>query len=135
MQRLNRNLHDIGVSPITSCPLPTAVPTVVGLSAVADFSSQSLVISFTGTTDANVVHKVFASPGLSAGINSAGTRLRMIGTIPGATAATSTQTTEYIAKFGAVPAVGTKIFIEITPVDDSTGIAGAKTIFSCVVTA
>ncbi len=122
---LNRNLFDVGIAAIATAPTPASVTPVAVLTAVSDNSSNSVVITLTGAVPANTSIKVFASPTLSAGVNSVGTKLRQIASYPAATAAALTLTTDYIAKFGAVGAVGSKIFYSIVPVNATTGQAGA----------
>jgi hypothetical protein len=122
---LNKNLADIGVSAITTPPQPTEVGYITALSVVADNSSNSLVATFTAVNDTNVAYKVFATGALSAGINSPGTKYRQIGYSGTAQASPYTISTPYNNTFGAVGAVGSKIFVKIVPVDISTGQMGS----------
>lgn len=123
---LNKNLADVGIAAIDVAPAPADVETVSIASAVADESSQSVVITLGGAVPANTSIKVFASDSVSAGINSIGTKVRQIISYPAATAAALTLTTAYLAKFGAVGAAGSKIFYEIVPVNETTGQKGAS---------
>ncbi len=122
---LNKNLQDVGIAQIDNCPAPDVVESVAVTSAIADASSQSLVITLTGAVPANTSIKVFASETVSAGVNSVGSRLRQIASYPAANAAALTLTTAYLAKFGPIGAAGSKIFYSIVPVNETTGQAGA----------
>lgn len=122
---LNKNLADIGVAAITTPPQPTDVGYATALSVVADNSSNTLVLTFTAVNDTNTAWKVFATPALSAGINSPGTRYRQIGYSGTAEASPYDVSADYIATFGAIGAVGSKIFVKMVPVDISTGQAGS----------
>lgn len=132
---LNRNLFDVGIAPIAVAPTPDSVDTVAVSTAVADNSSQTLVVTLSGAVPANTSIKVFASETLSAGVNSVGTKLRQINSYPAATAAALSLTASYIAKFGAIGAVGSKIFFKITPVNETTGQAGADITGTIVIVA
>lgn len=122
---LNRNLFDVGVAAISVAPTPASVGTVAISTAIADFSSQSLVITLTGAVPANTALKIFASPTLSAGVNSVGTKLRQFDTADAAAGPALTETTAYLAKFGAIGTTGSKIFISLIPVNKTTGQMGA----------
>jgi hypothetical protein len=132
---LNRNLFDVGIASISVAPTPATVGTVSISTAVADNSSQSLVVTLGGAVPANTSIKVFASATLSAGVNSVGTKLRQIASYPAATAAALTLTTPYLAKFGAVGATGSKIFVSIIPVNETTGQMGAAITATIVIQA
>lgn len=122
---LNKNLADVGIAQISTCPAPDAVESVEVLTAIADNSSQSLVVTLTGAVPANTSLKVMASPTVSAGVNSIGTKMRQIASFPNAHAAALTLTTVYLAKFGTIGAAGSKIFVELVPVNETTGQVGA----------
>ena len=124
-QSLNKNLSDVGIAPISTCPAPADVSPVAVDTAVASTGAQTLVITLSGAVPANTSIKVFASETTSAGVNSVGTKLRQIASFPAAHAAALTLTTAYLAKFGSIGAVGSKIFYKIVPVNETTGQAGA----------
>ena len=124
-QSLNKNLADVGLAPIDVCPAPADVTPVSVATAVADASSQSLVITLGGAVPANTSIKVFVSETVSAGVNSIGTKLRQLTFYPSTTAAALTLTTAYLARFGTIGAAGSKIFYSIVPVNETTGQVGA----------
>lgn len=124
-QSLNKNLADVGRAPISVCPAPDVVDTVSVSTAVADNSSQTLVVTLGGAIPANTSLKVFTSETVSAGVASVGTKLRQIKSYPAAGGPALTLTTEYLAKFGSVGAAGSKIFYKLVPVNETTGQLGA----------
>jgi len=132
---LNKNLADVGISSNPSAPAPESVDTVEVSTAVADVTLQTLVITLTGAVPANTSIKVFLTDTLSAGINSPGTKLRMVQTFPAAQAAALSLTTNYLAKYGTIGAAGSKIFYEIVTVNETTGQLGASIKAAIVITA
>lgn len=122
---LNKNLSDVGLPPIDVCPAPADVTPVAVLTAVADNSAQTLIITLTGAVPANTSLKVFVSETVSAGVNSIGTKLRQLTFASSGDVAALTLTTAYLARFGAIGAVGSKIFYKIVPVNETTGQIGA----------
>jgi len=123
--RLNSNLNAISEATISTPPALTEVPGIGGLSVVVDNSSQSVTLSWTsGNTDAAVVHQVFATAALSPGKNFVSSELRQIGLIAAGTASPAVVSADYLAKFGLVGAVGQKVFIQVIPTDDASGIPG-----------
>lgn len=121
---LNKNLLDVGLPAVDDAPSVVDVAPQTIASAVADNSANTLVITLGEAVVTGQSVKVFASPALSAGVNSVGSKLRQIGYFNSAHAATLTLTTMYNAKFGAIGAVGSKIFYSIIPMSETNGQAG-----------
>lgn len=134
-QSLNKNLSDVGIAPIDVCPAPADVSAVAIASAVAANGAQTLVITLGGAVPTNTSIKVFVSATQSPGVNSIGTKLRQLTSFPAAHAAALALTTPYLARFGDIGAVGSKIFYSIVPVNATTGQAGAAIAGSVIVTA
>lgn len=122
---LNKNLADVGLPAISAAPDVTAVDTVSVASAVADNSAQTVVITLDAVVPANTSIKVFVTQALSAGVSSPGTKLRQVAAFNAGASATLTLTTDYLARFGSVGAVGMKIFYTIIPVSEVSGQLGA----------
>lgn len=122
---LNKNLADVGIAANATAPEPESVDTVAVSTAVADNSSNSVVITLGGAVPANTSLKVFTTGTLSAGIASPGTKLRQIASFAASHAAALTLTTDYNNKYGVVGAAGSKIFYKIVPVNETTGQLGA----------
>lgn len=131
---LNANLVNTGGTPVDDCPLPIQVNGITDLSFVADESTPQITLTFTPTpTDGDVVHLVYATAPLSAGVSKpSNSAFRLIGTVPATTATGVTLNAEYVAKFGAYTD-GSKIFIKLIPVSISTGQAGAAIVASSIV--
>ena len=123
---LNKNLSDVGIAQIDDAPAPATVEAVTVASAVADNSDNTLLITLDAVVPANTSIKIFASDTLSAGVNSVGSKLRQIGSEPAAAVALLDLTARYIAKFGAIGSVGSKIFFKLVPVNETTGQVGAE---------
>jgi len=122
---LNKNLDDVNVSPLSTAPSPEAVTPVTVASAVASEGGQTVVVTMGGALDSDTAVKVFASPTLSAGISSPGTKLRQIQVAAPSAVAAISLTTAFLARMGVVGAVGSKIFYELVPVNVNTGQTGA----------
>jgi len=132
-QRLNNNLIRIGIAPITTPPTPVALPTIT-TGVVTATAGGALIVTFTADPDVSVTEvEVWASPALSAGKSFVKSELRRIGLMPAIVAHVTTLTTIYNAKFGAVGAVGKKIFVMMKQVSKTTGQAGIPVIYSDVI--
>lgn len=131
---LNNNIRFIGGTPIVAPPLPAAVGAFATFSATAVFATQVVTLTYTPAIPATATTIVCGTPGLSAGRSFVKSDLRKFDLILTADASPFPISTEYIAKFGAVPAVGTKIFFTMQQIVTLTGLAGAKISCSCVTT-
>lgn len=131
---LNGNLIDIGVAPISVPPLPAAVKGITSLTVTADVSSATMDLDFDPSpTDADTVHKIFATAPQGSGINRPGQSLyRFIGTLDSTKATPQDIQAKYVAKYG-VPAAGFKVFVKLVPVNSTTGQAGAAILASTTV--
>ena len=134
-QSLNKNLDDVDLGPISSAPAPASVTAVAVSTAVADTTLQTLVITLSAVVPANTSLKIFATDTLSAGVESPGTKLRQIQAAGNGDAAALSLTTNYLAKYGAIGAAGSKIFYKIVPVNETTGQLGAEISDSIIITA
>ena len=123
---LNKNLLDVGLAAIDDAPSVVDVAPQTIATAVADNSSNTLVITLGEAVATGQSVKVFATPALSPGVNSVGSKLRQIAFFNSAHAAALDLTAAYNAKFGAVGAVGSKIFYRIVPVSETNGQAGGN---------
>jgi hypothetical protein len=125
-QRLNNNLVASGGTQISSPAANKGVSTVTIGALTYTSGTPALSIAFSAVVPALTRVKVYASPPLSAGVNFVKSQLRLITTF--APAATSPQNilSAYTTKFGAVGAVGTKIFIFFEFVDQTSGLNSAR---------
>lgn len=132
--RLNINLSNVGVSPITSPLLPSSVASMSSLSLIVDVSSSQFDVVFAPTpVVANQAFIVEASPCLSLGKKFVKNLYRKIGFIDSAATSPATFWSEYSAKFGT-PVSGTKIFIRVKAVNKLTGQSGVYFSASAIVT-
>jgi hypothetical protein len=134
-QQLNNNLANVAGTSIDVPPLPVAVPTFATLSAAADNSDSTLLITFTPAILATEKVKLFASAAISGGKSFAKSELRQIGVLDSTNTSVFAAKTMYEAKFGAIGAVGKKIFVAMEQVKLTTGQAGRKVQCSCVISA
>jgi hypothetical protein len=132
-QKLNNNAAIVGASAITLPPTPLAVPCFATFSAVCDNSDGSVTLAFTPAIAATEKVKLFASAAQSGGKSFVKSELRLIGVLTSADTTPFVATSLYIAKFGAVGAVGKKIFFAAEQVKLTTGQAGAKIHCSTVI--
>lgn len=132
---LNLNLLQVAASQITSAPQPTAVGVCGLISVTADVSDGTIECAFAPTVPSVTAVVVWATAPLSAGVNSPGSRFRIIGSLPAATATGEDIAALYTAKFGSFPPAGSKIFIKFAPVSTTTGIQGGVSVASTIVIA
>lgn len=128
---LNQNLYNVGVAAISVPPIPTAVTSFTTMSIVLDNSDQSAVASVAATIPATEAVIMFATPGISAGKTYVKNEFRKIGVFT--TGDSLDFAAMYIAKFGAVPAAGLKVFVKCVHVNETTGQAGQANMASAIV--
>jgi len=124
---LNKNLADVGISAISTPPVPTSVATVAVTTATASAGGDTITLTLTGAVPTATSLKLFMSPAVSAGVSSIGTKMRQIASYAAAHAAALAPTSAYTARLGNVGAAGEKIFYKIVPVSTVNGQAGAPT--------
>jgi hypothetical protein len=132
-QKLNNNASIVGASAIANPPSPLAVPCFATFSAICDNSDGSVTLAFTPAIAATEKVKLFASAAQSGGKSFVKSELRLIGVLDSTNTTPYVATAMYNAKFGAVGAVGKKIFFAAEQVKLTTGQAGAKVECSCVI--
>jgi len=133
--RLNINLVNIGEAPLTAPPTPQDVINFTSLSVAADFTLQTLTITFAATPIA-ATEKIllFATPALSPGISFVKSEYRQIDVLAAADTSPHSAETEYIAKFGSIGAVGQKIFVKLLPISVASGQAAIAVSASAIIT-
>lgn len=129
---LNTNLQNIGLPPLSVPPIPQDIIGFTSLTLTSVLGVLNAV--FTPTpTDATTSTLVYATIGLSPGVNFVKSEYRLIGVIPPATASPHNITAMYTAKFGA-PIAGTKIYVELAPVNIVSGQQGQRLAASIIST-
>jgi len=123
-KRLNQNLLNVGQAVIANAPLPSDVFGFTGSSLVANTTAGTLVLTYAPAIPAGTSVILFATAPQSAGKKFVASEYRKIDTIVAADVSPWDMATEYIAKFGALPPVGSKVFVKVKPVNDTTGQAG-----------
>lgn len=122
--RLNKNLLDIGQSVIAAAPVPSSVAGFTSFSITPDESTGDFEITFAPAISAGQSVLVFATAPLSAGKDFVKSELRQIDVLTSTDTSPVDITTAYNAKFGALPPAGTKAFVQIVTVNDTTGQKG-----------
>lgn len=119
-QRLNNNLVNVGIAPISSPPQPASVLTV-GVTSITPAAGTALIpMVLTGAVPAGTAVKVFATAAQSPGVSFVKSEYRQITTLPAATATPVALGAAYVAKFGNWLA-GQKLFFKIVFVNTTTG--------------
>ena len=134
-QQLNLNLLAIGAAVITAPPLPGAVFNFTSSSLAAAFALQTVTLTYAPAIPATETVILKATAPLSAGKSFVKSELRQIDTIVAADVSPFSSEAEYITKFGAVGAVGSKVFYETKAVVTLTGLAGGRRLISAIVAA
>lgn len=122
--RLNNNLKAIGQSTISSPPSPAAVPAFTTFSLVADTTGGGLDLTFTPAIPASHSVIVYGTAGVSAGKKFVKNLYRQFDILINGDASPMDLAAEYIAKFGALPTIGKKVFIKMKIVVDASGLEG-----------
>ncbi len=123
--RLNKNLLEIGGSMIANAPQPADVPGFETLSVVADTGLGTMNATFSPAISASVDVQVFATAPLSAGKQFVKSELRKIAVLTVANLTPEDLAAAYIVKYGALPPVGSKVFIAFKATNNTTGQAGS----------
>lgn len=123
-QRLNNNLLVVGQSTIDSPPAAGEVESFTSLSVAAESGTQSFSLTFAPAISSGYSVKVFATAAQSAGKNFVKSEYRLIGVIDDADTSPVDFLSEYQAKFGDITADGSKIFVRLVQVNETTGQAG-----------
>lgn len=132
-QALNNNLLRIGVAVISAPPLPQNLPPIE--TGVLTVTNAGVVkVTFTDdpvTTDSEI--EAYATPALSPGKNFVKSELRRIGKAPAIAAHDIDLATLYTTKFGAVGAVGQKVFVALKQISKTSGQSGVLVIYSALI--
>jgi len=126
--QLNRNLLEVNVAPITAAPTPADVYGFTSASLVADTTGGTMTATYAPALGADDAVIVYATAPLSQGKDFAKSELRKIRVLTDAVGDNSPVdiAAEYITKFGALPPVGTKVFVQLKGVNEVTGQAGVS---------
>ncbi|MBA7565552.1 hypothetical protein ES708_07237 [subsurface metagenome] len=134
-QLLNNNLINIGIAQIATPPLPEAVDAFTSLLIEASTGGETLTITFEPEIVGTHRILLLATPGLSAGISFVKSEYRQLTYLNAANTSPHSAGVAYIAKFGAIPAKDTKIFVRLVQINLTTGQAGIPIQAFCIVAA
>jgi hypothetical protein len=135
-QMINNNLVAVGSAAITSPPVSGAVTAMASAVVTMAKGTPAVSVAFTATpVPAGNAYKVFATGGLSPGINFVSSKLRFIGLIAAAATSPADLLAMYTAKYGVVPAATSKVFFEFVPFNTTTGQEGTGFRVSAIVAA
>lgn len=134
-QRLNNNLQIVGQSTINDPPAVADVEAFTSFSVTAESGTQSFSLTFAPAISAGFSVKVFATAAQSAGKNFVKSEYRLIGTLDNADTSPVDFLTEYQARFGDITADGSKIFVRLVQVNETTGQEGVGIEADAVITA
>lgn len=131
-QRLNNNLVNCSIAMITTPPLPINVTQVKTLSLGA-VHAGAITLTYTDAVPAGESMIIRATPALSPGKHFVKSEFRQIQVALAADVSPLAITTAYNAKYGAVGAVGEKIFVEVERVSNTTGQATKRVICQAII--
>ena len=141
--RCNQNLFNCGLPSLNSFVSPVGFEYLLNPTAgmsyhtAVPFSSDMCKMLFSGqTTPSNIIYLIFASIGLSAGINNGKKYLRLFDAIPAGTSNEYDCTGTYFSRFypGIVLLKLPKVFFKLTPIDTASGLSGQDLYFPFLVT-
>ena len=111
-KKLNGNLQAIGQPTISDVPAILEVPTVVLENVDSDYAHGTMEINLSSAVPGGVSLQLFATPGLSSGKTFVSSEYRQIGVFAAATGGNIDISSQYMAKFGSIPSVGQKVFVQ-----------------------
>lgn len=132
-QRLNNILSNVGETIVADPPSPGTVENVIAGAITMTSGSPSLSVAFAPTVPADTGVIIAATAPMSAGKAFVKSEFRQIAVLAAAATSPWNGLSAYTAKFGAVGAIGQKVFIRFTPVNRVTGQAGSPSISSVIV--
>jgi hypothetical protein len=132
---LNNNLAAIGVAPITTVPADAIVPTMTSASVAMAAGAGTAILTYAPAVPATVKFAVYATPGLSVGVQPKASDFRLIGKIATADSSPFTATTMYTDKFGTIPVAGKVVYWRLRPIHATAGFGGRPFGCSCTVSA
>lgn len=125
--KLNTMLSITGGTAVTDPPAPVGVSVFSTLSTAAAKGAGTMTCTvLPATLPATEKIIIRATSGQSAGKSFVKSQFRQISVVTTVTAGSINIAAAYAAKFGAVPAAGQKVFVEIVHVNSTTGQVGQR---------
>ena len=132
--RLNARLLAGGLTRIDTAPGEQAVTDLTSITLTVDVGLGNMEVAFLPTPLGGSDRlQIEASPGVSPGINNATNRLRLIVTSGASVASPLDFEAAYVARFGAVPIVGTKVFVRVRTLRPENGAIDSPLVASTIV--
>jgi hypothetical protein len=123
-QKLNNNLAQIGVAPMSVPPLPAGITNWTTFSFVPD-NTGTMVLTFAATPiPAGFAVLVDGTAPCSPGLTNANARFRRVTSLAAAVATGQDIQAAYVTKFGSIAPVGNRIFLRATMINIVTGQKG-----------
>lgn len=119
--RLNRNLQTLGESLISVAPVHSAIVGVDSTSIVADTTLGTLFLTYAPVIPADQHLAIYATKPVSAGVTFVKSEYRFIAAFLTASASPYDLISFYTDVFGALPAIGEKVFVKAKPIMTATG--------------
>jgi len=121
--KLNMSLSQLGLSTLSAAPAPAGVTQPGNFVVSGALAVGTMTADWDNSLEAGYTAGLYATPPISAGKSNAKTELRLIKTITGVTPGPVTDSfeAEYIAAFGALPAVGDGFQAKLVFVNEATG--------------
>lgn len=118
---------------ITTPPTPKKIDPISVVSLLADYSAQQIVITLSGFITSSQVLMFYASLGQSAGIGRYYGSYYFLFGLDSYVSTARFMNAQYIARLGAVPAAGKKIFVKLVVMDRDTGLTSLAQYGNCIV--
>tara|TARA_R100001244_G_C5168239_1_gene131509 strand:+ start:2150 stop:2836 length:687 start_codon:yes stop_codon:yes gene_type:complete len=122
--KLNKNILEVNGSVINVPPTLAAVTNLTSLSVVADTTAGTMSATFAPAIPATQSMVVWACAPQSAGKDFVKSEYRVIDILVTADTSPQDLAAAYITKFGALPQVGSKLFIKMKPTITLSGLVG-----------
>jgi hypothetical protein len=128
--KLNVALLNVSQPTISIPPLPQSIINFTTLGGAMSFGGGTFTLTFTPTptpTGVGVAQSsvVYATPGISPGITNFSKYLAQIGVLAAASASPANIAGLYTAKYGSIPAIGSKVGLAIQPTKNNSGLQGS----------
>lgn len=133
---LNLALLNINESALTEPPTPATVEGVYTATLTAAKGTPAMSLAFTqDPVPADTAYVLYATPGISPGVSFYKGRFRYISFLDAAATSPADILADYTAKFGAVPAAGQKVAVNVVPMNKVTGQLGVGLTAEAIVSA
>lgn len=118
---LNQNLVGVGVAPISTPPMPEGtLSTAIG-ALTSTFTGTILTLATASAVPTGMSMVVEATPPQSSGVSNAQNKFRVVQVFAAAATSPHDIETTYVARFGAFPPAGSKVFVRIKFINATTG--------------